>query len=49
MNCTKKTIRITNPSPKLIDLMERLKDNKREQLEKLNNMKPEEFGYRVSL
>lgn len=27
-----------NPSPKLLVLMERLKDNMREQLEKLNNM-----------
>lgn len=49
MNYTKRTIRIKNPSPRLLSLMDRLKDNKREQLERLHNMKLEEFGYRVSL
>lgn len=49
MNYTKKTIRIKNPSPKLLSLMERLRDNKREQLERLRRMKPEEFDMRISL
>lgn len=49
MNYTKKTLRISNPSPKVIKVLEELRRNKMEQLERLHNMKPEDFDIRVSL
>ena len=49
MSYTKETLVISNPSEKLLKAMEELRLHKREQLEKLRNMKPEEFSRRVIL
>lgn len=49
MSYTKKTIRITKPSPRLEAWIKELRRNKEEQVQKLLNMKEDEFGYRVSL
>ncbi len=49
MSCTRKTLRIENPTPKLLDLMQELRNRKLTQVRKLHGMKPEEFGMRVSL
>jgi Txe/YoeB family toxin of Txe-Axe toxin-antitoxin module len=40
---------ISNPSEKLLKAIEELRRNKLTQLEKLRNMKPEEFSRRVIL
>ena len=49
MSYTKEQIIISNPSEKLLKAMRELRENKLEQLEKLRNMKPEEFSRRVIL
>ena len=49
MAYTKETLVISNPSEKLLKAVERLRVHKRTQLEKLRNMKSEEFSRRVIL
>ena len=49
MSYTKETLVISNPSEKLLKAVEELRRHKLEQLEKLRNMKPEEFSRRVIL
>ena len=49
MSYTKETLVISNPSEKLLKAIEELRRNKLAQLEKLRNMKPEEFNRRVIL
>lgn len=49
MNYTKETLRITNPSSQLLDLIKKIRKNKRSEIEKLHDMKPEDFDIRVSL
>ena len=49
MSYTKETMVISNPSEKLLKAIEELRRNKLEKLEKLRNMKPEEFNRRVIL
>ena len=47
MAYTKEPMVINKPSEKLLKAVERLRRHKLEQLEKLRNMKPEEFSRRV--
>ena len=49
MTYTKETLVINNPSEKLLKVVEKLKKDKQAKLEKLRNMKPEEFSRRVIL
>lgn len=49
MEYTKETLVINNPSEKLLKVVEKLRKRKLAQLEKLRNMKPEEFSRRVIL
>lgn len=49
MSYTKETLVISNPSEKLLKAIEELRRNKLAHLEKLRNMKPEEFNRRVIL
>lgn len=49
MTYTKETLVINNPSEKLLKAVEVLRKHKFEQLEKLRNMKPEDFSRRVIL
>lgn len=49
MAYTKETLVISNPSEKLLKAVEKLRTHKRAQLEKLRNMKSEEFSRRVIL
>ena len=49
MTYTKETLVISNPSEKLLKAVEKLRTHKRAQLEKLRNMKSEEFSRRVIL
>ena len=49
MTYTKETLVISKPSEKLLKAVERLRAYKRTQLEKLRNMKSEEFSRRVIL
>lgn len=49
MAYTKETLVINNPSKKLLKVVEKLRKHKLDQLEKLRNMKPEEFSHRVIL
>ncbi len=49
MTYTKETLVISAPSEKLLNAVEKLRTYKRTQLEKLRNMKPEEFSRRVIL
>ena len=49
MSYTKETLVINNPSEKLLKAIEELRRKKLERLEKLRNMKPEEFNRRVIL
>lgn len=49
MSYTKETLVISNPSEKLLKAVEELRKNKLAQLEKLRNMKPEDFSRRVIL
>ena len=49
MSYTKEPIVINNPSEKLMKAIEELRRNKLAKLEKLRNMKPEEFNRRVIL
>lgn len=46
---TKETLVISKPSTKLKDALAELRKHKLEQLEKLRNMKPEDFSRRVIL
>ena len=49
MSYTNEPIVINNPSEKLLEVMKDLKERKRSQLEKLRNMKPEDFSCRILL
>ena len=49
MTYTKKTLVIEKPSAKLLEVMSELRMHKLEQLEKLRNMKEEDFSRRVIL
>ena len=49
MTYTKETLVINNPSEKLLKVVEKLKKDKQAKLEKLRNMKPEEFSRCVIL
>jgi hypothetical protein len=49
MSYTKETLVISNPSEKLLKAVEELRKNKLARLEKLRNMKPEDFSRRVIL
>ena len=49
MSYTKDPLVISNPSEKLLKAIEELRRNKLAKLEKLRNMKPEEFNRRVIL
>jgi hypothetical protein len=49
MSYTKEPIVIDNPSEKLLKTIEKLRKHKLAQLEKLRNMKPEDFSRRVIL
>ena len=49
MSYTREPIIINNPSEKLLIVVEKLREHKRSELEKLRNMKPEEFSRRVIL
>ena len=49
MSYTKEPIVINNPSEKLIEAVKNMKERKRSQLEKLRNMKPEDFSCRILL
>ena len=49
MTYTKEPIVIDNPSEKLLKTIQKLREHKLVELEKLRNMKPEEFSRRVIL
>ena len=49
MSYTKDPIIINNPSEKLLETIKKLREQKLVKLEKLRNMKPEEFSRRVIL
>ena len=49
MSYTKEPIIIDNPSKELLEVVKNLKERKRFQLEKLRNMKPEDFSCRIIL
>lgn len=49
MAYTKDTLVISKPSKKVLNALEELRRHKLEQLDKLRNMKPEEFNRRVIL
>ena len=49
MAYTKETLVISNPSEKLMKAVKELRRHKMQQLEKLRNMKSEEFSRRVIL
>ena len=49
MAYTKETMVIKNPSEKLLKAIEEMRKHKLAQLEKLRNMKPEDFSRRVIL
>ena len=49
MAYTKDTLVIEKPSAKLLEALKVLREHKMEQLEKLRNMKPEDFNRRVIL
>jgi hypothetical protein len=49
MSYTNEPIVINNPSEQLLEAVKNLKERKRSQLEKLRNMKPEEFSCRILL
>ena len=49
MAYTKETMVIKNPSNKLLKVIEEMRKHKLAQLEKLRNMKPEDFSRRVIL
>lgn len=49
MAYTEETLVIDNPSKELLKVVKKLRKNKLAQLEKLRNMKPEEFSCRILL
>lgn len=49
MTHTKETMVVKNPSEKLLKVIEEMRKHKLAQLEKLRNMKPEDFSRRVIL
>ena len=49
MSYTREPIVIDNPSEKLLKTIKKLREQKLAKLEKLRNMKPEEFSHRVIL
>ena len=49
MSYTKEPIVIDNPSEKLLKTIKKLREHKLSELEKLRNMKPEEFSCRIIL
>ena len=49
MSYTSETIVIDHPSEKLLETIKKLREHKLAEVEKLRNMKPEEFSRRVIL
>ena len=49
MSYTREPIVIDNPSEKLLKTIKKLREHKLSELEKLRNMKPEEFSCRIIL
>ena len=49
MEYTNEPLVINNPSKELLKVVKKLRKNKLAQLEKLRNMKPEEFSCRIIL
>ena len=49
MSYTKEPIVIDNPSEKLLKTIKKLREHKLAEVEKLRNMKPEEFSCRIIL
>ena len=49
MSYTREPIVIDNPSEKLLKTIKKLREHKLAELEKLRNMKPEEFSCRIIL
>lgn len=49
MSYTREPIVIDNPSEKLLKTLNKLREHKLTELEKLRNMKPEEFSCRIIL
>ena len=49
MSYTREPIVIENPSEKLLKTIKKLREHKLSELEKLRNMKPEEFSCRILL
>jgi|GEM_PF-3710055 len=49
MAYTKETLVINNPSGQLLKVIEKLRENKQAKLDKLRNMKSEEFSHNVIL
>ena len=49
MTYTKETVVISNPSEKVLKVIEKMRQHKLAQLEKIRNMKPEDFSRRVIL
>ena len=49
MSYTREPIVVDNPSEKLLKTIKKLREHKLAELEKLRNMKPEEFSRRVIL
>ena len=49
MSYTREPIVIDNPSEKLLKTLKKLRGHKLTELEKLRNMKPEEFSCRIIL
>ena len=49
MSYTAEPIVISNPSEKLLEVIKAMRERKLSELEKLRNMKPEEFSCRIIL
>lgn len=49
MNYTQETLLVKKPSERLLKALEAIRENKRQQLQKLRDMKPDDFDVRVSL
>jgi len=49
MSYTREPIVIDNPSEKLLKTIKKLREHKLAEMEKLRNMKPEEFSCRIIL
>lgn len=49
MNYTQETLLVKKPSARLLKALEAIRENKRQQLQKLRDMKPDDFDVRVSI